>query len=136
MKPLIMAGVLLVVLALLAYTIGIAIEQRGRRITRAVLGALVAGVLLDLAATSCMIVGTRRSPLTPHGLLGFSALFAMVAFTVVATGHRRRSGNAEVPASLHVFARLAYVFWVIAFVSGAAHVAAQRAAREAARLPF
>ena len=136
MKPLIMAGVSLVVLALVAYTIGITIEQRRRRITGAVLGVLLAGVLLDLAATSCMVMGTQRSLLTPHGLLGLSALFAMVAFVVAAAVYRRRKGEAEVPNSLHLFARLAYAFWVIAFISGAAHVVAQRAARQAARLPF
>jgi len=131
-----MAGVLLVVLALVAYTIGIATEQRRRRIGGAVLGLLVTGVLLDLAATSCMVLGTRRSLFTPHGLIGLSALGVMVAFALAAAGHRRRKGDALVPGWLHVFARLAYAFWVIAFVSGAAHAAAQRAAREAARLPL
>ena len=136
MKPLIMAGVSLVVLALVAYTTGIAMEQRRRRITGAVLAALVVGVLLDLGATVCMVLGTRRSPLTPHGLLGLSAILVMVGFVVAAAGHRRRKGEAEVPSPLHLFARLAYAFWVIAFVSGAAQVAVQRAARPAALPPF
>lgn len=134
MKPIILLGISLVVLALGCYTIGFVTEQRDRRISAGVLGFLVVGVVLDLTATLCMILGTSRSLLTPHGLIGFSALAAMLALTVVAARHRGRNADAEVSGWLHTFARLAYGFWIVAFVSGAALVAAQRAAARHAAL--
>ena len=125
MTPLLRAGVSIVVLALACYTVGVVTEQRARRLTRRAMAFLVAGVLLDITATACMIVGSGKV-LTLHGVLGYSALAGMLVETVLAGRHRLRAGDGEVPRRLHVFTRVAYSWWVVAFVSGGILVATAR----------
>ena len=36
--------------------------------------------------------------------------------------HRRLQGERDVPRGLHLYSRLAYVYWVVAFVTGGALV--------------
>jgi hypothetical protein len=126
MNPILLAGVVIVNLALLAYTAGIVLEQRRRVVTRGALAFLVAGVVFDVAATLCMILGTERSLWTLHGLLGYSALAVMVTDTILIGRHRRREGDGLVPRGLHLYSRLAYAWWVIAYVTGALLVAMSR----------
>ncbi len=125
MTPLLRAGVSIVVLALAAYTVGVVLEQRGRRLTRRALAFLILGVALDVTATACMIVGSGKV-LTVHGVLGYSALAGMLLETVLAACHRLRAGDGEVPRRLHLFTRAAYSWWVVAFVSGGLLVATAR----------
>jgi len=126
MNPILMAGVVIVNLALLCYTGGIVIEQRGRRVTTLVLAFLTVGVVFDVTATACMMLGTTQSLWTLHGILGYSALAVMVVDTVRIWRHRRRAGGAEVPRGLHLFSRYAYLWWIVAYVTGAALVAMSR----------
>jgi len=125
MPPILRAGVTIVVLALASYTIGVVAEQRARRVTRRALSFLAVGVVFDVAATVCMIVAAGRL-LTLHGALGYSALAGMLLETVLASRHRLRSGDGEVPRQLHLFTRLAYGWWVVAFISGGLLVALGR----------
>jgi hypothetical protein len=125
MTPLLRAGVTIVVLALASYTVGVVTEQRAGRVTVRALAFLVIGVALDVTATMCMILGSGKV-LTVHGVLGYSALAGMLVETVLAGRHRLRSGDGAVPRWLHVFTRTAYVWWVVAFVSGGLLVAAAR----------
>ena len=119
MSPVLIAGTIIVNLALVFYTIGIFAEQRSRRVTSRVVFFLTAGVVFDLVATGCMLMGSSRGPFTAHGLLGFSSLAAMLLETRLAWRHRRRLGDAEVPTWLHRYSRLAYGWWVVAYVTGA-----------------
>ncbi len=125
MTPLLRAGVSIVVLALASYTAGVVIEQRGRRLTRLAMAFLVAGVVLDVTATVCMILGSGKV-LTLHGVLGYSALAGMLVEMALAGRHRLGSGDGEVPRRLHLYTRAAYCWWVIAFVSGGLLVAMAR----------
>jgi hypothetical protein len=72
MTPLLRAGVTIVVLALASYTVGVVFEQRARRVARRTLAFLVAGVVFDVTATVCMIIGSRHPWYSLHGLLGYS----------------------------------------------------------------
>jgi len=125
MTPLLRTGVTIVVLALASYTVGVVIEQRARRVLRRALAFLVVGVVLDVTATLCMILGSGKV-MTLHGVLGYSALAGMLVETLLAARHRVRSGDAEVPRWLHLFTRVAYSWWVVAFVSGGILVATSR----------
>lgn len=130
MKPWIQAGVGIVVLALACYTIGTAAHQRQQRVTPGVLRFLGLGLFFDIVATACMIAGSESRGVTLHGVLGFSALAGMLAETLLAFRHRRRQGDAPVGPRLLLYSRLAYAYWVLAFVSGGMLVAAAaRAAR-------
>jgi hypothetical protein len=126
MNPVLIAGVTIVQLALLSYSIGIFKEQRSRRATPGALGFLTAGVVFDVAATIGMILGTRRPLMTAHGMLGYSALAVMLVETALVWRHRLRRGDGPVPRELHLYSRLAYGWWVVAYVTGAALVAMSR----------
>jgi hypothetical protein len=76
-----------------------------------------------------MILGSEKTGVTLHGVLGFSALFAMLSETVIGWRHRLAHGEAPVSERLALLARVAYAYWVMAFVSGGMLVAA--AARSA-----
>jgi len=126
------AGTRIVVLALLFYSIGVLTEQRRRLITNAVLISLTLGILFDITATAFMIIGSPNSPFTLHGFLGYSALAAMLADTILVWRFRLRHGAAganpdtvahqnpgfRVPRGLHLYSRYAYLWWVVAFISG------------------
>jgi hypothetical protein len=118
-KPILLAGTIIVNLALISYSVGIITEQIKRRVTGRVLVFLSIGVLLDITATACMIIGSENSPFTPHGLLGYSSLTAMVIETALAWRHHVRYGDAEVAPRLHLYSRLAYIWWLLAYITGA-----------------
>jgi hypothetical protein len=126
MNPELIAGTIIVQLALLAYTVGIVAEQRSHRVSRLTLGFLTAGVIFDLIATGFMIAGSSRGPFTLHALLGFSSLAAMVSETAFAWRHRRKMKDEPVPSWLHRYSRWAYLWWVAAHITGAALVLAAR----------
>jgi len=126
MNPFTIAGVTVVNLALLAYSVGIFSEQRHRRVSRFAVTFLTWGVVLDVTATTCMILGSSHGPFTLHGLLGFSSLTAMVLETVFARRHRRQAGDGEVPRWLHLYSRVAYVWWIAAYFTGAYLVMSSR----------
>lgn len=128
MSPILIAGTIIVNLALVSYALGILSEQRSHRVSRRTLTFLVVGVILDLTATACMIIGSSRGVFTLHGLLGFSSLAAMLTETVLAWRHRRLFGDDLVPPWLHRYSRLAFGWWLIAYVTGALLVVTTRMA--------
>jgi len=124
MNPLAKTGAVIVVFALLSYSISVVTEQRRRRVTTAVLLFLTLGVLLDVTATAFMIVGSSKGPFTLHGVLGYSSLMGMLADTWLIWRFRlRHAPDAEVPRALHLFTRGAYLWWLAAFVTGGLLVA-------------
>jgi heme/copper-type cytochrome/quinol oxidase subunit 2 len=127
MSPILRAGVSIVFLALASYTAGVLLVQRRRAVSSRALGFLLAGVVFDVTATVCMILGSGRL-VTLHGVIGYSALAAMVVDTWFAWRHRRRSGEAATPQWLHRLTRFAYLWWVVAFVTGALLAAMMRTA--------
>ena len=118
MSPVILVGAITVTLALALYTIGVVAEQRSRRASHAVLGLLSVAVVLDLVATGCMMLGSKKPWFTPHGLVGYSALAAMVGAVVWMWKTRGKGPKGEVPGGLHLYVRLAYLWWVVAYLLG------------------
>ena len=105
MSPILIAGTIIVNLALISYAIGIIGEQRSHRVSSRVLAFLVVGVVLDITATACMISGSTRG-----------------------WRHRRRHGNDVVPLWLHHWSRIAFGWWVVAYFTGAYLVMSTRLA--------
>lgn len=129
MSPFTRIAVALVTLALVCYTIGTAKQQRAQRVTRSAIGFLTGGVTLDIVATTFMILGSGKV-LTLHGFIGYSALAAMVFEVAIAWRWRLARGDAPITNAMSLYARLAYGYWVLAFISGGLLVAlAHRAAR-------
>jgi hypothetical protein len=129
MTPFTRIAVSLVTLALVCYTIGTAKQQRAQSVTRSAIGFLTGGVTLDIVATTFMILGSGKV-LTLHGFIGYSALAAMVFEVSIAWRWRLTHGEAPITNAMSLYARLAYGYWVIAFISGGLLVAlAHRAVR-------
>ena len=119
MSPILIAGTIIVNLALVSYAVGIISEQRSHRVSAATLNWLRVGVLLDVTATAFMIAGSSSGPFTLHGLLGFSSLAAMIVETSLAWRHRSGAGDQPVPGWLHQYSRIAFGWWIVAYVTGA-----------------
>lgn len=118
MNAALMTGTRVVVLALISYSIGIFLEQKKQKVTSAVLVFLSLGIVLDITATAFMIIGSSNSPFTLHGFLGYSALGAMLLDTIFVWRHRLNNGLNVVSKNLHLYSRYAYLWWVIAFITG------------------
>jgi hypothetical protein len=119
MSPILVTGTIIVNLALVSYAVGIIAEQRSRRVSAATLNWLRLGVVLDITATACMIAGSSSGPFTAHGLLGFSSLAAMIVETSLAWRHRSASGDEPVSGWLHQYSRIAFGWWIVAYITGA-----------------
>lgn len=119
MNPILIAATVIVSAALISYSIAILTEQRRHLADRTVLTFLTVGVVLDITATTLMIIGSENPPWTVHGLLGYSSLTGMLIDAILIWRIRLLRGtNAAVPRSLHLFSRFAYCWWVLAFLTG------------------
>jgi len=112
-------GTSVVVFALLSYAIGVITEQRTSIISKKVIAFLTLGVCLDITATIFMIVGSNKGGFTLHGFIGYSSLLGMLLDAILMWIRVIKNGlNIEVPKSLHLFSRYAFIWWVLAFITG------------------
>ena len=112
-------GTKIVVLALIAYSIAVLTEQKTHRVSNRVLLFITSGIILDITATVFMILGSGNTPFTLHGFIGYSSLAAMLVDTVLIWKHRLHSGSEEkVSKGLHLYSRYAYIWWILAFITG------------------
>lgn len=119
MKPLAIFAATVVTLALISYSIAILTEQRKKLVIKRVLIFLTMGVVLDISATIMMIIVSENSPFTIHGLLGYSSLTLMLIDAVLLWRFRLRHGAGEmVSRGLHLYSRIAYIWWVAAYITG------------------
>lgn len=124
MKSIVLAGITIVNLALISYSIAIIKEQRIRLVSTYVITFLTLGVLFDIAATFCMIVGSTHTALSSHGLFGYSALLLMLTDCIILWKHKLNKGS-TVPVSkkIHLYSRFAYIWWILAYATGAVIIA-------------
>lgn len=124
MKTVSMIGSMVVTLALVFYSIGFAKERRRKKVTSQVLMFYTTGILLDITATILMIIGSSRGMVTIHGLIGYSSLLGMLADTLLLWRHNLKAGpGKDVSNSLHLYSRIAYTWWIIAYITGGLLVA-------------
>ena len=119
MLPLARIAATVVTLALISYSIAILTEQKKRKVINLVLLFLTLGVVLDISATAMMIIVSENSPFTIHGILGYSSLTLMIIDAVLLWRFRMKSGSEEkVARPLHLYSRIAYIWWVAAYITG------------------
>jgi len=124
MNILLRIGIAIVVFALVSYTIAITAEQRKKTVSATVLLFLTIGVCLDITATIFMIMGSSKGMISLHGLIGYSSLLVMFTDALLLWRLRNKKGaNAIVPRILHLYSRYAYIWWVLAFITGGLLVA-------------
>ena len=119
MEPISIVGAFLVTMALLAYGVGSITLHRFKMVGKIVLSSLTLGILLDITAFVCMIIGSQNTPFTLHGFLGYSAFLVMLIDLILLWRAVVKSGvNTTISKSLHLYARLAYSWWVVAYLTG------------------
>jgi hypothetical protein len=124
MKTASMIGSFIVTIALVFYSLGYARERRRQLVTSAVLSFYTIGVSLDITATIFMIIGSTRGLVTPHGLIGYSSLLGMLTDTFILWRHYMKKGpGEEVSRRIHLYSSVAYIWWIIAFITGGLLVA-------------
>ena len=119
MNSVIISAVVVVTFALIFYSVAVITEQKKSAVTKLILLFLTGGVLLDISSTVLMIVGSTNIPLTVHGVIGYSALLVMLIDTTLVWRHWIRNGRSAIPRSIHLYTRIAYGWWVIAYIFGA-----------------
>ncbi|MCF8364803.1 MAG: hypothetical protein K9H16_03425 [Bacteroidales bacterium] len=124
MNNYVQTGTIIVVFALVSYSIAIIAEQRKKHVLKNVLIFLTLGVILDITATTFMIIGSSKGPLTLHGILGYSSLTGMAIDAILMWRQKIKKGiGAIVPQGLHLYSGLTYLWWVLAFITGGLLVA-------------
>jgi uncharacterized repeat protein (TIGR03987 family) len=119
MNPVLIRGVIVVIFALIFYSVGAITEQRKAVVSKRILLFLTAGIVLDITSTALMIAGSTNIPFTFHGVIGYTALLAMLIDAILVWKHWSRNRDGRVPRSLHIYTRVAYIWWVVAFIVGA-----------------
>jgi len=119
MNQTLMRAVVVVTFALVSYSIAVITEQRKRQVTNFVLAFLTVGIFLDILSTTLMIIGARKIPITVHGFIGYSALLVMLIDTILIWRFWKKNDDKHVTNGLNLYTRLAYSWWVVAYVAGA-----------------
>ncbi len=119
MKVVSMIGAMIVTFALTFYTIGFLKERKLKLVTSKVLLFYTLGISLDITATVLMIIGSSKGMLTLHGFIGYSSLLGMLADTYLLWKYNLNNGaEREVSRGLHLYSRIAYTWWVMAYITG------------------
>ena len=114
MKPVLIAGSSIVTLALIFYSIAFFAFHKKRSFNNKILFFQTSGLFFDITATILMITGSSSGLFTFHGLLGYSSLTLMVLDTIFFWNKRK----SEPPVWLIYFSRVAYFWWIAAYITG------------------
>lgn len=119
MPSVIVAGVILIHIALILYSVFFYKEHKYKRATTGLLIFITIAVMFDLSATICMMMGTAKEYFTLHGILGYTALTVMIIDAIFIWKHRINNGS-ETPFSVNLnrYSVFAYILWIIAFATG------------------
>jgi hypothetical protein len=119
MKNILIVGIVIVNLALTFYSIAIFKQFRSRMMSRNVLLFLTTGLIFDISATVCMIIGSGNF-LTLHGIIGYSSLAGMLIDTWFSYRLIFTKGiNSVVSPKFMRLSVIAYLYWVSAYLTGA-----------------
>jgi hypothetical protein len=119
MKPILIAGITIVNLALISYATAIIIQSRKKYITRFVLTFLTIGILFDFTATICMIISSGKV-ISIHGMIGYSSLIGMFTDTILSYIHVKKHGmNITLSKKFIRWSQLAFSYWIVAYITGA-----------------
>jgi hypothetical protein len=116
-----MLGMVIVTGALISYSIAVLSQQRQHCLNPRIMTFLTLGICLDIAATTFMILGSRNIPFTVHGFIGYSALLGMLIDTLLTWRHWKSINRYDpVSPGLSLYTRVAYIWWVVAYLAGGA----------------
>ena len=117
MDKLLIIGTSSISAALIAYSIAIITEQVKKKVNKFILVFLSTGLFLDILATTTMVIRSSDSIITLHGLLGYSALLAMIIDTFLIWKNYLKYGEI-ISKKVHRYSLIAYIYWLAAFTTG------------------
>lgn len=124
MKPILIAGTTIVNLALIAYSIGVFKQRKAKMLNKSVLTFLSLGVIFDITATICMVLGSSKGGLSLHGFIGYSSLLGMLIDIYFSYRKVAQNGiGVELSQKFNRNTTVAYLYWVAAYITGALIVA-------------
>ncbi|HNW96995.1 MAG TPA: hypothetical protein PKK00_01125 [Bacteroidales bacterium] len=120
MNPILLTGISVVNIALVFYTTAFIIARRKKIISKLFFSILLIAVSFDITATTLMIIGSSKGPLTLHGIIGYTSLGAMIfeAITFYLLIKKNDFGKIFSNKSLKVFTFI-FIYWVLAYITGA-----------------
>lgn len=124
MQPKLIAGVALVNLALIIYTIFIIRFRKKQKMDRANLILFAFGALVNMASTVLMILGSSKGGFSLHSYIGYSGLLSILIALFFSFRKVFAQGfEAEITSPFKRGVSLAYFLWIAAYIAGALVVA-------------
>ena len=119
MNLLAIVGAFIITLSLLAYGIGTISIIRFKIVGSVALIFLTLGVIFDVTAVIFMILGAQGTPFSWHGIFGYSAFLVMLIDTFLVWRQYFLHGiDTRINKRLEVYSKYAYIWWVIAYITG------------------
>ncbi|MGW8266808.1 MAG: HsmA family protein [Longimicrobiales bacterium] len=118
MSPMEVAAVILITLALVAYSIGVWSERLSRYLKKWHVLAFWAGFLFDSSGTLAMdLLEPGIDWTSSHTITGQIALWLMFAHAAWATGVVRR-GTEDARTRFHRFSLVVWMIWLVPYIGG------------------
>ena len=109
-------GVLFASIALVFYSIFFWKTRNLKEIIKLNCVIQTIGLGFDISGTIFMIIGSKNIPLTVHGILGYSALLAMVIETIVIWKYCIT--KREKKTVINIYSYISYMWWISAYIAG------------------
>jgi hypothetical protein len=116
MNPFLYCGVLFASIALVFYSMFFWKTRRVKEIVRTNCINQTIGLGFDISGTILMIIGSKNIPLTVHGILGYSALLAMIIETIFIW--RVYKNKIEKTKAISIYSYISYAWWICAYIAG------------------
>lgn len=124
MNPILIIGTSIVNIALICYSFAFYFLKKKKCVSIKAYRFQIIGVCFDIIATTCMIIGSSNTPFTLHGILGYSSLTGMLIDTYLIMKIKSVAGiGSALPKYLKIYSTLAYLWWIMAYITGALIVA-------------
>jgi len=113
----VMIGALLMSVALILYTIGIAMTVLTGTVKKRQVILQIFAVCSDMLGTICMIVNSNGQfiPVDFHGGIGYIALSGMIVDLVFVIKHQK---NERIAISLRIYSAFIWLLWTISYSMG------------------
>lgn len=119
MNPISIVGAFIMTLSLLAYGIGSISIKRFKMVGSIVLIFLSMGIIFDITAIILMIIGSKGTPFTFHGFVGYLAFLVMLVDTVWAWCiYFKRGLDKAISVRYLWYSQLSYLLWILGYLTG------------------